>query len=85
MNRLLRIITYVFCFAQLGFVISQLPGISHNADILTAILLLCLPVFAIAALVTGPDREEVKLKKEVTKARLKNELEELGKKSKEAD
>ncbi len=80
MNKLLRVATYIFCVAQLGFVISQLPGISLGADLLTVILLTALPIVAIAALVSGPDSEERKLRKEVTKARLKNELDELTQK-----
>lgn len=52
---------------------------AYGRDVLYCVLLLLPPVFSIMAIKTGPDLEERRLFREVSKARLRAELDQFNK------
>lgn len=72
-----RYIAYAFCVIQLIAVLFLLFESYSIKDALAASLLALLPIAAIFALRSGPDKEERLLRSQVQKARLRKELQEL--------
>ena len=82
MDRVLRYAAYAACAAQIIAFGILLHHSYNDREVLAALLLAVPPLLAIAALWTGPDREERQLRRQVTKLRLQAELQELEKKTK---
>ncbi len=79
MDKFLRFTIYfIACLQIVAAVIVFIEGYS-KIDMLVAFAILILPILVIFYLLKGPDREERELKKEVNKARLRKELDELKK------
>lgn len=77
MNRIIRIAAYLAAAGQFVFVALLFPQ-TRGGDVFALLLLLILPVLCIAALYCGPDREEMRMARQVRKARLRKELQDLG-------
>ena len=81
MDRIIRYAAYAACAAQiiaLGFILRHAY---NDREFLVTLLLAVPPVLSLAALWTGPDREERRLKRQVIKLRLQAELQDLEKKT----
>ncbi len=77
MRQPIRIAAYIASILQLiavGIIMSQAYG---ARDMMMALLLAVPAVLTIAALYRGPDKEERLLQTQVTKARLRKELQDL--------
>lgn len=74
----LRYAAYAASVIQLIVVVVVVSQAYSPRDMMVAGLLAVPALLAIAALYTGPDREERRLRTQVAKARLRKELQELG-------
>ncbi len=77
MCRVLRIAAYianVIMLLVVGYFVTESYGVERFICLLMALP----PLLSIAALWQGPDLEERRLGRELNKARMKKELEELG-------
>ncbi len=77
MKQPLRIAAYICCTLQIICAVFVITQAYNSRDIIMAILLIIPAALAIFALCGGPDREERKLREQVSKARLRRELQEL--------
>lgn len=76
MDKLIRYAAYLVNLILLGVaVVVMLNG--YGRDIMYAALLMAPPVISFLALITGPDLEELRLRRQVNKARLRQELADL--------
>ena len=77
MDRILRYAAVAACIVQIITVGIILSHTYRGRDFFLALLLVVPPALSIAALWTGPDREERRLRRQVEKLRLRVELKEL--------
>lgn len=77
MDRFIRIAAYILN-ALLILASLYLMTEAYDRDLVYCFLLILPPLFSILALKTGPDLEERRLTREVNKARLRAELDEVS-------
>lgn len=77
MDRFLRYAAYIASAAQFVFVLALVPS-TYGWDVFALLMLAIPPILTAAALYAGPDIEERRLLRHVTKARLRQELSELS-------
>ena len=76
MDKLIRYAAYLGNLALAGVaVIVMITG--YGRDVMYAMLLMVPPVLSFLALMCGPDLEEMRLRRQVNKAKLRKELEDL--------
>jgi hypothetical protein len=80
MENLLRYMTYL-ANGALIVVACFISAHSYGRDSFVALLLLFPPALSLTALCLGPDLEERRLRRQVSKARLRKELQDLEKKA----
>ena len=80
MGKVIRYAAFLACTIQIIVAAYAFTEV-YGHEIFLALLLMAVPVLSLLALYAGPDLEERRLAKELNKARLRNELENLqGKK-----
>lgn len=78
MDRFIRYAAYFLNAALVIFIFAVVFNTHNSRDRMLAFAVLLVPVASICALKSGPDCEERKLQREVSKARLRAELAKLS-------
>lgn len=77
MKQPLRIAAYVLCTIQILVAVFVVSRAYNMRDVIAGVLLTVPAAIAMSAMYGGPDREERSLRTQVTKARLRKELQDL--------